>query len=79
MDVIDDMALYFGKMSGDASFQTNFSSLAEAIMMQLCNFFLNKGLNVTAENLFSSLPLVKRLQEHKGSSTRESNLLTVVG
>jgi len=59
------LTIYIGKMSGDASFQANFSSVAEGIMMQLCSSFLNKGLNVTAENWFSSLPLVERLQERK--------------
>jgi hypothetical protein len=55
--------VYIGKMSVDASFQANSSSVAEAIVMQLCSPFLNKGRNITADNWFSSLPLVERLRE----------------
>ena len=52
-------------MSVDASFQANSSSVAEAIVMQPCSPFLNKGRNVTADIWFSSLLLVERLRELK--------------
>ena len=33
--------------------------------MQLCSPFINKGRNVTADNWFTSLPVVERLRENK--------------
>jgi hypothetical protein len=57
--------VYIGNGSVSETFQSESANVSEAIVMQLCSPFLNKGRNVTADNWFSSVSLVERLREQK--------------
>lgn len=55
--------VYIGKDTVSAdTMSENSNSLPESVVMQLCAPFLKKGRNITADNWFTSLPLVQRLR-----------------
>jgi hypothetical protein len=55
--------VYIGKNSLPEETLQSAMSVPEAVVVKLCKPFLGKGRNVTADNWFSSLPLVERLRD----------------
>jgi hypothetical protein len=53
--------VYIGKGSVAENILERSNSIPEAVVMQLCGPFLNKGRNITADNWFTSFSLVQHL------------------
>ena len=50
-------------------------SLGKHVVLKLMKDYLNRGYNITADNFFTSLPLVKTLRENKTGGANRPNFL----
>lgn len=57
--------VYIGKDSVSANFLEKSSSVPESIVLSLCSPFLKGGRNITADNWFTSVALMKRLLDQE--------------
>ena len=55
--------VYIGKNAVSEIVAANSNSVPESVVIQLCQPFLGKGQNITADNWFTSFSLIQRLRE----------------